>query len=62
MKKKINAVFLGFAIATVICLMLIGVAIAERSLIGLVFAVISTIFVMGFGFVIKKKWRESGKL
>ncbi|WP_102347077.1 YlaF family protein [Bacillus sp. Marseille-P3661] len=60
--KNVNFTLLSLAILTVVCLMLIGVAIAERSIIGILLAVIASILVIGFGFVMKKKMRESGKL
>lgn len=60
--KKINVLFLGLAIVTVISLMSIGVAIAERSILGIVFAMTATILIMGFGFMLKKRMREANKL
>ncbi|WP_458414034.1 DUF5325 family protein [Schinkia sp. CFF1] len=60
--KKINFLFLGLAIATVIALMSIGVAIAERSILGVILSIIASILIMGVGFSLKKKMREANKL
>jgi arginine exporter protein ArgO len=60
--KKIKWPLLAFAIGAAICMMGIGVAIGERSFIGIIVAVIGLIFVMGFGFKTKKKMREEGLL
>lgn len=60
--KKENVLFLSLAIITVICIMSIGVAIAERSpLIGLL-AIIGVFIATGLGFTLRKKLRESGEL
>lgn len=60
--KQIKWPLLAFAIAAALCMMGIGVAIAERSVLGIVGAIILLIFVMGFGFKTKKKMRENGLL
>lgn len=60
--KNINFLFLSLAILTVIFIMLIGIAVAERSVVGIILSIIATILVMGFSFKMKKKMRESGKL
>jgi hypothetical protein len=60
--KKIKWPLLAFALGAAICMMGIGVAVAERSIIGVILAIISLIFVMGYGFKTKKKMREEGLL
>jgi hypothetical protein len=60
--KSANFVMLSFAIATIICLILIGISIAEKSIFGIILAIIAAIITMGLGFTTKKKLRESGKL
>ncbi|MEC1721035.1 DUF5325 family protein [Schinkia azotoformans] len=57
--KNINFLFLGLAIATVIALMLIGVAIAERSLLGIILSITATVLITGLGFSLKKKMRKA---
>lgn len=56
--KNIQFSFLGLAVAAVICLMLIGIFIAEQSIIGIIIAIIALIAIMGLGFSRKKKLRE----
>lgn len=52
--------FLAFAAAA--CMMGVGVAIGEQSTIGAVISLIVLVFIMGFGFKLKKKYRENGEL
>lgn len=58
--SQIKWPFLFLALAAVICLMGTGIAVSYRSVIGIIFSIIAFILVMGFGFVTKKKMRESG--
>lgn len=60
--KNIKWPLLAFAIGAAICMMGIGVAVAERSIFGIILSIISLIFVMGYGFKTKKKMREEGLL
>ncbi|MBY0120851.1 YlaF family protein [Bacillus sp. S/N-304-OC-R1] len=60
--NQIKWPLLAFAIAAALCMMGIGVAIAERSIIGIIGAIVLLIFVMGFGFKTKKNMREKGLL
>ncbi|MFE8695336.1 YlaF family protein [Cytobacillus sp. FJAT-53684] len=53
---------LAFAIGAALCMMGIGIAVAESSIIGIFGAIITLILVMGFGFKTKKKMRENGTL
>ncbi len=57
--KNINFLFLGLAVATVIAMMLIGVAIAERSLLGIILSILATVLLTGLGFSLKKKIRKA---
>ncbi|WP_066176369.1 YlaF family protein [Bacillus marinisedimentorum] len=60
--NKINLLFLGFSIAGVAFLMLIGIAIGERSIAGMIGAALGAIAVVGGGFTTRKKLREKGKI
>lgn len=57
--KNINFLFLGLAVATVIAMMLIGVAIAERSVIGIILSIVASVLLTGLGFSLKKKMRKA---
>lgn len=56
--KQIKGIFLLLALAAVISIMMIGVAIAEKSMLGVMIAIAILIVVMGTGFTFKK---ECGK-
>lgn len=60
--KQIKWPMLFFAFAAATCMIGIGIAIGERSLIGAIACVLALIVVMGLGFKTKKKMRESGEL
>ncbi|MBG9541293.1 YlaF family protein [Cytobacillus firmus] len=60
--KNIKWPLLAFAIGAAICMMGIGVAVAERSILGIILSIIALVFVMGYGFKTKKKMREEGLL
>jgi hypothetical protein len=60
MKIKWN--FLVLAILATISIGSIGISIAEKSWIGIVAAIILLCAIMGYGFSMKKKMREAGKL
>jgi arginine exporter protein ArgO len=51
-----------YAILAAVCIMGIGIAISAKSILLAVMAVAAWIFVMGYGFKTKKKYREEGKL
>ncbi|WP_088104958.1 DUF5325 family protein [Halalkalibacter urbisdiaboli] len=57
--KKENIWFMLLAILTVLCIMSIGVAIAERSIIIALLATAGMIISTGLGFSLRKKVRES---
>lgn len=54
--------FLVYAVLATVCIMGIGIAIAEKSVIGAIGCVIGIIAVMGLGFKTKKKMRENEEL
>ncbi|ATH91280.1 hypothetical protein ACH95_09085 [Bacillus glycinifermentans] len=60
--KQVKWMFLLFAFAAVASIMLIGVAIAEKSLLGVLVAIAALIVIMGGGFTLKKRMREKGIL
>ncbi|MFC4320328.1 DUF5325 family protein [Litchfieldia salsa] len=60
--KSINVTMLIFSFITVFLMMVIGIAVAERSILGIIISIIAVIIVTGFGFVTKKKMREKSTL
>ncbi|MDI3412331.1 YlaF family protein [Bacillus sonorensis] len=60
--KQIKWVFLLFAFAAVASIMLIGVAIAEKSVFGVTGALAAVIVIMGAGFTLKRKCAKKGYL
>lgn len=60
--KQIKWPLLFFAFAAASCMIGIGIAIGERSILGVIACTVALIFVMGFGFKKKKKMREAGEL
>ncbi|WP_169865017.1 YlaF family protein [Sutcliffiella halmapala] len=56
--KNIQWIFVLFAVLAASSLALIGIAIAERSTIGIVSAFILLFIVMGFGFRKKRSMRQ----
>lgn len=60
--KDIKWSFLLIALAAVFCMMGTGIAIGLRSPLGVIVTLFAFISVMGVGFKIKKKMRESGTL
>ncbi|MBP3952175.1 DUF6358 family protein [Halalkalibacter suaedae] len=57
--KKENVLFLLLATITVICIMSIGVAVAERSLLISFISIAGVVIATGLGFTLRKKVRES---
>jgi hypothetical protein len=53
--KQIKWVFLLFAIMTAACMIGIGIAIAEKSIIGILLCIIGTVASFGLGFSLKRK-------
>lgn len=60
--KQIKWPLFFIAILAAATIMGIGIAIAERSWVGILACIVALVFVMGFGFKTKKKMRELGKL
>jgi len=60
--KSLNLPMLLYSVVTVLFMLLIGVSIAERSLTGILLSTFAVIFVMGAGFVTKKKLREKSRI
>ena len=60
--NQIKWPLLFLAIAAAVCMMGIGVSIGESSVLGAIFSIVALVFIMGFGFKIKKKLRENGEL
>ncbi|GAF14646.1 hypothetical protein JCM19045_3969 [Bacillus sp. JCM 19045] len=53
--NKENVVFLTLSIITVLCIMGIGVAVAERSIIIATVSIVGIVLSMGLGFSLRKK-------
>ncbi|WP_318504942.1 DUF5325 family protein [Bacillus sp. T3] len=53
--KQIKWLFLLFAIIAAACIAGIGIAVAERSIIGIIACIIATVGAFGLGFSFKKK-------
>jgi hypothetical protein len=60
--KSFQPVFFFFAVLAAVCMMSIGIFIAERSFLGIILSIIALLATMGFGFVTKKRMREKGLL
>ncbi|WP_050181566.1 DUF5325 family protein [Domibacillus robiginosus] len=54
--------FLGFAVLAAACMIGIGIAIGEGSILGGALSIVLLLAVMGFGFSYKAKMRRAGKL
>lgn len=53
--KRIKWIFLFFAIIAAVSMMGIGIAVAERSLFGIILSVLALVAVFGLGFTFKSK-------
>lgn len=60
--KEIKWIFVVYSILAAACIMGIGVAIAEKSILGTLGSIIAVVLIMGMGFKTKKKMRENGEL
>lgn len=60
--SKVKWPMLIYAVLAAVSIMGIGVAIAEKSLLGVIACIAACIVIMGFGFSTKKKMRENGEL
>ncbi len=60
--ENIQYRFLIIAIIGVLFMILIGIMIAEKSLIGVLLAIAGTLGTIGYGFMTKRKLRNAGKI
>ncbi len=60
--KNIKWVFALFAIAALLAMVTIGIFIGLRSVPGILLGILLLMFVMGYGFKTKKKFRDAGLL
>ncbi|ERN53095.1 DUF5325 family protein [Alkalihalophilus marmarensis] len=60
--KKENVLFLLLAVITVICIMSIGVAVAERSIVIALLALIGIVIALFLGISLRKKVNEASEL
>lgn len=56
--KYQKVISLIIAIVAVFFLVLTGIAIGERSPSGAVLSLLASFFTVGYGFMLRKKWRE----
>ncbi|ADC48266.1 hypothetical protein BpOF4_00990 [Alkalihalophilus pseudofirmus OF4] len=59
--KKENVLFLLLAVITVICIMSIGVAVAERSIVIALLALIGIVIALFLGISLRKKVTEASE-
>ncbi|MEC2072952.1 DUF5325 family protein [Alkalihalophilus marmarensis] len=59
--KKENVLFLLLAVITVICIMSIGVAVAERSIVIALLALIGIVIALFLGISLRKKLNEASE-
>ncbi|RAK23213.1 hypothetical protein B0I26_101167 [Anoxybacillus vitaminiphilus] len=60
--NSFQPVFLFFAVLAAACIMAIGIFIAERSLLGIIFSLIALLATMGAGFMTKKRMRKKEEI
>lgn len=60
--KNVKWALLVYAILAAACIMGIGIAIGEKSLIGVIGCILAIIVIMGMGFKTKRKMRENGEI
>jgi hypothetical protein len=60
--NKVKWPLLVYAILAAASIMGIGIAISEKSLLGVIACVLAIVLIMGLGFKTKRKMRESGQL
>ncbi|WP_462409121.1 YlaF family protein [Neobacillus sp. Marseille-QA0830] len=60
--NQVNWQMLIFAILAAASIMGMGIAIAEKSMLGLFGCIVALVVIMGLGFKTKKKLREKGLL
>ncbi|WP_088005811.1 YlaF family protein [Indiicoccus explosivorum] len=60
--KEIKWVFVFYSLAALVAMAGIGVAVGERSVIGIILTAVVLMVVMGMGFRTKKRMREAGLL
>jgi hypothetical protein len=60
--KNVKWSLLVYAILAAACIMGIGIAIGEKSLIGVIGCILAIIVIMGMGFKTKRKMRENGEI
>ena len=60
--KSVQPIFLFFAVLSAACIMGIGVAIAEKSVLGIAVSIIGLLITMGIGFTVKRRMRNKNLL
>jgi len=59
---KVKWPLLIYAVLAAVCIIGIGIAIGEKSIIGAISCILALMVVMGMGFKKKRKMRENGEL
>jgi len=59
---KVKWPLLIYAVLAAVCIIGIGIAIGEKSIIGAISCILALMVVMGMGFKTKRKMRENGEL
>lgn len=57
-QQKKQFFFLILSFLTVFFLILTGISVAERSLLGFLCSLLGAFTIVGIGFVLKRKWRK----
>lgn len=60
--KNGNGIFVLYAFAAVIAMTGVGIAVGERSIIGMLFSIAMVVVIFGLGFTAKKKQREAREI
>ncbi|WP_257350605.1 YlaF family protein [Pseudalkalibacillus decolorationis] len=60
--NKRSIIFIVISILVTFCIALIGVALGEQSILLAIIALLASFILMGVGFSLKKKFRESDEM
>ena len=60
--KQIKWIFVLYAVLAAVSIMGIGVAIGEKSVLGVIGSILALVLIMGLGFKTKAKLRARGEL
>jgi hypothetical protein len=60
--KNIKWIFVFYSVLTAAAIMGIGIAISEKSFLGVIGCIVAVVLIMGLGFKTKAKMRANGDL